>query len=125
MSNLMETIRSDIEYPAWPAGKAPWALERGGSGLPPLGAIARSSSSSSSTRSSARSDSMLGGFRARIGRPPTDYQPQTDEEAEKMMSVGRKLLETAVRSDYSGLTRAEQNMILENLEQILERGRDK
>ena len=122
----METIRSDIEYPAWPAGKAPWALERGGSGLPPLEAMARSSSStSSSTRSSVRSDSMLGGSRARIGRPPTDYKPQTDEEAEKMMSVGRKLLETAVRSDYSGLTRAEQIIILENLEQILERGRDK
>merc|ERR1712147_231989 len=122
----METIRSDIEYPAWPAGKAPWALERGGSGLPPLEAMARSSSStSSSTRSSVRSDSMLGGSRARIGRPLTDYKPQTDKEAEKMMPVGRKLLETAVRSDCSGLTRAEQNMILENLEQILERGRDK
>ena len=29
-----------------------------------------------------------------------------------MISVGRKLLEMAAMSEYSGLTRAEQNMIL-------------
>ena len=121
MSQLM-TIRSDIEYPAWPAGKAPWAVERGGSGVAPLEARARSLSTSSSTRSGVRSDSMSGGSRARIGRLPPDYKPQTGKEAEKMILIGRQLLETAVKSDYSGLTRAEQNMILGNLEQILERG---
>ena len=128
MSKLMETIRSDIEYPAWPAGKAPWAVERGGSGVPPLDARARSSSSSSSssssTRSGVRSDSMSGVSRARFGRPTPDYKPKTAEEAEKMISVGRKLLEMAAMSEYSGLTRAEQNMILRNLEKILGRGRD-
>ena len=50
---------------------------------------------------------------------------QTGKEAEKMILIGRKLLETAVKSDYSGLTRAELNMILGNLEQILERGIEK
>ena len=68
---------------------------------------------------------MSGGSRTRIGRLPPDYKPQTSEEAEKMILIGRKLLETAVKSDYSGLSRAEQNMILGNLEQILERGREK
>ena len=41
-----------------------------------------------------------------------------------MVSVGRKLLEMAAMSEYSGLTRAGQNMILGNLEKILGRGRD-
>ena len=58
-------------------------------------------------------------------RNSVDYKPQTGKEAEKMILIGRQLLETAVKSDYSGLTRAEQNMILGNLEQILERGREK
>lgn len=123
MSGLMETIKSDIEYPAWPAGKAPWAVERGGSGLPPP--EFRASSTSSSTRSGVGSDSMSGGTGARIWKLPLDYKPQTGEEAEKMISVGRKLLETVVMSEYSGLTRAEKDMIIGNLGEIFERGRDK
>ena len=34
MSFLIRTIRSDALYP-WPAGKAPWSIENGGSGIPP------------------------------------------------------------------------------------------
>merc|ERR1719347_1814255 len=34
--SIIETIRSDEAYP-WPSGKAPWSLEQGGSGVPPLG----------------------------------------------------------------------------------------
>ena len=123
MSGLMETIRSDVEYPAWPAGKAPWAVEKGGSGVLPF--EVRSSSTSSSTRSGARSDSMSGRTGARIGKLHPDYQPQTGEEAEKMISVGRKLLETVVMSEYVGLTRAEKDMIIGNLGEIFERGKDK
>ena len=39
--NLSEKIRaiySDLEYP-WPPEKAPWARERGGTGIPPPGAV--------------------------------------------------------------------------------------
>ena len=68
---------------------------------------------------------MSGVSRARFGRPTPDYKPKTAEEAEKMISVGRKLLEMAAMSEYSGLTRAEQNMIIGNLEKILGSGRDK
>jgi len=34
LSFLIRTIRSDALYP-WPAGKAPWSIENGGSGIPP------------------------------------------------------------------------------------------
>ena len=37
LSGLIKTIQSDLEYP-WPPSKAPWAVERGGSGVPPVGA---------------------------------------------------------------------------------------
>ncbi|XP_059084530.1 uncharacterized protein LOC131881629 isoform X2 [Tigriopus californicus] len=35
-THLIRTIRSDIKYP-WPAGKAPWSVEQGGSGVAPPG----------------------------------------------------------------------------------------
>ena len=127
ISTLMKTVTSDIEYPAWPAGKAPWAVERGGSGLPPPEARASSTSTSSSTRSASRvkTDSGSGGSRTRIARLPPDYKIQSDDEAQKMISMGRKLMEMAVRSEHSGLSLAEQDMLLGNLEKILERGRNK
>ena len=125
ISDLMETITSDIEYPAWPAGKAPWAVERGGSGLPPSEARA-SSTTSSLTRPASRvkTDSASGGGRAKIGRLPPDYKPQSDEEALKMIEVGKKMMEMAVRSEHSGLSRAEQDQILGTMENILNKGRE-
>merc|ERR1712129_316745 len=37
LGDLILTRHSDEEYP-WPPAKAPWARERGGSGIPPAGA---------------------------------------------------------------------------------------
>ena len=37
LSDLIKTIRSDEDYP-WPPSKAPWAVELGGTGIPPSGA---------------------------------------------------------------------------------------
>lgn len=34
LNEKIKTRRSDEEYP-WPAGKAPWSIERGGTGIPP------------------------------------------------------------------------------------------
>ena len=34
LNDRIKTRRSDEEYP-WPAGKAPWSVERGGTGIPP------------------------------------------------------------------------------------------
>ena len=42
-----------------------------------------------------------------------------------MISVGRKMLETVVMSEYVGLSRAEKDMIIGTLGEIFERGRDK
>ena len=124
ISELLVTVTSDIEYPAWPAGKAPWAVERGGSGVPPPETRASSSSTLFSTRpSGARTDSVSGESRKKIGRLPPDYKPQSDDEARQMISVGRKMMEAAVRSEHSGLSRAEQDMVLGTLEKILERSR--
>merc|ERR1712110_285599 len=98
--------------------------ERGGSGVPPPETRASSSSTLFSTRpSGARTDSVSGEARKKIGRLPPDYKPQSDDEARQMISVGRKMMEAAVRSEHSGLSRAEQDMVLGTLEKILERSR--
>merc|ERR1719309_28354 len=34
LSNSINTVRDDALYP-WPSGKAPWSIEKGGTGLPP------------------------------------------------------------------------------------------
>ena len=121
MTELLETITSDTQYPAWPAGKAPWAVERGGSGvLPPE---ARASSSSSSTKSSSRlrTDLSSSGSKAKIGRLSSDFTPQTEDEVQEMKSVGRKMMEMALRSEHSGLSRDQQDMLLGNIKKILQR----
>ena len=74
-SNLREKIRtvlSDQQYPAWPPGREPWALERGGAGSAP--------------------------DRAREGRnllpSVSSIQPPADlEEAVKMVSLAQQMLE--------------------------------
>ena len=121
MTELLETITSDTQYPAWPAGKAPWAVERGGSGvLPPE---ARASSSSSSTKSSSRlrTDLYSSGSKAKIGRLSSDFYPQTEDEVQEMKSVGRKMMEMALRSEHSGLSRDQQDLLLGNIKKILQR----
>merc|ERR1719309_215797 len=35
LSDLIKRIESDTEYP-WPPGKAPWSIEQGGTGVPPM-----------------------------------------------------------------------------------------
>merc|ERR1712227_1124901 len=35
LTKLINTTTSDVAYPAWPAGKAPWSVEKGGNGVPP------------------------------------------------------------------------------------------
>ena len=121
MTELLETITSDTQYPAWPAGKAPWAVERGGSGvLPPE---ARASSSSSSTKSSSRlrTDLSSSGSKAKIGRLSSDFYPQTEDEVQEMKSVGRKMMEMALRSEHSGLSKDQQDLLLGNIKKILQR----
>ena len=123
MTELLETITSDTQYPAWPAGKAPWAVERGGSGVLPPEARASSSSSSSSTKSSSRlrTDLYSSGSKAKIGRLSSDFYPQTEDEVQEMKSVGRKMMEMALRSEHSGLSRDQQDLLLGNIKKILQR----
>ena len=40
-----------------------------------------------------------------------------------MKSVGRKMMEMALRSEHSGLSKDQQDLLLGNIEKILQRGR--
>ena len=104
LNERIKTRRSDEEYP-WPAGKAPWSVERGGTGIPPdrarenwgkhtdsmeekLTAVERTRFRESEERGRGREFSLtsLSSLPA-----PTDQQ-----EALKMISIAEKLLENGM-----------------------------
>ena len=104
LSDLIKTTVSDVAYPVWPPGKAPWSLEKGGDGVPP---------SESLNSSEDFKD---------VKKPETfsqDLRPTSQTEAEKMIAKGKELVEMAVRSGYSGISPSAQNLLLANLNAIL------
>ena len=96
-TNKIKTVRCDASYP-WPAGKAPWSVEMGGSGIPPQSKRRRSNSggkTASVASSCGRAVSM-----ARFETPSTPLpapgwfqKPRNAEEAEKMLAMARHMME--------------------------------
>ena len=114
LTDLIKTTVSDLEYPVWPAGKAPWAIEKGGSGIAPA-APSRKRSSGSPIRD----------IKPAVG-PSKLYLPSDEElanmsseDAHKMIAVGRELIELAVNSKFSGLNPRSKNMLLTTIDTIL------
>ena len=85
LGEKIRTVTSDLHYP-WPSGKAPWAVERGGSGVPPPG---------------AGLDTFLGQARASEGKmlpsPWSVIEARSQQEAEHMVRLGRTMLEMAIK----------------------------
>ena len=114
LSELIRTTTSDIEYPAWPAGKAPWAFEKGGSGVAPECVRARADNKPSDTKSGpAAPDNESQEVKLKkLG----DYKPKNKEEAEQMMMIGRRMIELALKK--SGVNPKVQRVLLAELEKI-------
>ena len=116
LTDLIKTTTSDLEYPVWPAGKAPWAVEKGGSGVAPVAPGARN-----------RRPSFAEDIKPEISilseklSVPTDDQLSnlTPAEAEQMIAVARKMIEMATRSKFSGLKSSEQNLVLDTIDSVL------
>ena len=83
LTRLITTTVSDARYPAWPAGKAPWAVERGGAGVCPgqetLGLPSKREREAPAPASSASTRLQL----------PRDLRAETSEEADRMIEAGR------------------------------------
>ena len=81
LTRLIRTTVSDARYPAWPAGKAPWAVERGGAGVCPgqetLGLPSQRERETPASSASARL------------QLPRDLRAESSEEADRMIEAGR------------------------------------
>ena len=96
------------EYP-WPSGKAPWSVERGGTGIPPDRARENWGKNADSleekltvvdrvvSRTEERARVREGGSRRLSLTSLSSLQPPTDQqEALKMISIAEKLLENGI-----------------------------
>ena len=115
---MIQTTTSDIDYPAWPAGKAPWAFEKGGSGVAPDAVRSRMDKKPTLGfghgfgRSAARDEGVK-------FKPLNGHRPESREEAKKMMEVGRYLVELAMKSPHLSLRGADKEILLGTLDSIL------
>jgi len=113
LTELIKTTVSDVAYPAWPAGKAPWSVEKGGNGIPPAvpGAGAKSS----------LKELVNKNVGVKLELPPDDLTAETQAEADHMIAVGKQMMEMALRSPHSGVSQKDQDMMMTTLNSILKK----
>jgi len=118
LSDLIKTIRSDEDYP-WPPSKAPWAVEKGGTGIPPTGAREnfgknkfKPTPAPSSPREPELGEQKLPGLNSL-------RTPSSNEEAQKMIEVGRRLVSMAMGFSGSGLGERDAGVIQAAMDSVL------
>eukprot|EP00092_Neocalanus_flemingeri_P036166 GFUD01039377.1.p1 GENE.GFUD01039377.1~~GFUD01039377.1.p1 ORF type:complete len:411 (-),score=128.55 GFUD01039377.1:42-1274(-) len=122
LSDLIRTTRSDEKYP-WPPGKAPWTVERGGTGIPPDGARDNfgknrhgAQAEQERPRCAECGSSLMDGL-MKLPAPDMVRAPSSREEAEKMMEVGRKLITMAMEG--SGVEKRDRQVIQASMAAVL------
>ena len=98
----IKTRRSDEEYP-WPTGKAPWSVERGGTGIPPDRARenwGKNNECEDIKPTLIEVVKKTGEKSLRIESLPSPSKvrsPKNDVEAIKMIDLGQKLIELGIK----------------------------
>merc|ERR1719452_455831 len=124
LGKRIRSRRSDEEYP-WPPGKAPWAVERGGSGIPPDGArdnYGKNSHGAQAGPVGRLSKSNAFDERVSVAKLPAPGMvkpPQSREEAERMLDMARKLVSMAGECDVSGVRERDGRVIQSTLEAVM------
>ena len=117
-TSKIDSRNSDEAYP-WPPGKAPWAVERGGTGIAPDGAIDKFGQNQHHTREAKpviirerrRCGSGEGKPGMELPSPRTLRKPRTQAEADNMVQLAGQMLEFGIQ--YSaGRMRAEEVRLL-------------
>ena len=107
------------EYP-WPPGKAPWALERGGTGIPPDGARENWGKNKQYGKGSEEDSKpvVVGRVFAENknrggGLPSVDSlkAPKNEEDAIKMIQLGEKMLSMGLEFSGSRLNQNERSVL--------------
>jgi len=121
LSDLIKTIRSDEDYP-WPPSKAPWAVEKGGTGIPPSGARENFAKNKfkptpTPTPSSPREAEPSG--EVKLPGLSSLRTPSNNEEAQKMIDVGRRLVSMAMGFSGSGIGDRDAGVIQAAMDSVL------
>jgi len=112
--SAIETIYSDEAFP-WPAGKAPWLKENGGTGLVPEGALEKFGVSSKCRLISVATAEEE--FKPTLSRAPplpdigAIQEPRSTEEAKQMLALAESMLATVVESNQLNLKEREVMMM--------------
>ena len=116
LSKLIKTIRSDDAFP-WPAGKNPRGRERGGSGEMEVedrrGRKRPLRDQSEEKRGFGAETKVV----VKLPYPDKVEKPQTKEEAEEMVEMGRRLFNLVLGSDFTKLDQKQKD----NLTNVMER----
>ena len=114
LNDLITTKISDLEYP-WPPGKAPWAAEWGGSGVPPV--VREGGPFSAEKKPVVNGGSKL---------PPPDsiLPPSSVEEAIRMLEVGKRIIELGMGFSKAGVSEKDARVIAVIMDSILNRAVD-
>jgi hypothetical protein len=128
LSDLIRTRRSDEEYP-WPPGKAPWAVERGGTGIPPDGARDNFDKKYGAQQPELEDPNtgvgrVLGSGEVELPAPRNVRPPSSAEEAEKMIDVGRKLISMAMEFSGSGVGERDGRVIQATMAAVLAKAQE-
>ena len=127
LSELIETIQSDAAYP-WPAGKNPRGLERGGPGeMEDWAATGGGGGRKRPLRaeSEERQARAAGGFGAeaspgvKLPYPDSLERPQTKEEGEEMIEMGKRLFDLVLGSDFTQLDQRKKEELSQEVEKML------
>eukprot|EP00092_Neocalanus_flemingeri_P015622 GFUD01016910.1.p1 GENE.GFUD01016910.1~~GFUD01016910.1.p1 ORF type:complete len:552 (+),score=129.19 GFUD01016910.1:89-1744(+) len=119
LGKRIRTRRSDEEYP-WPPGKAPWALERGGTGTPPDGARENwgknkhyGQGSEEDIKPVVVGRVFADGKHRGGGLPSLESlkAPKTEEDAIKMIQLGEKMLSLGFEFSGSRLNHNEKSVL--------------
>ena len=86
-------------------------MEKGGNGVPPaaLGAATKSNIKNLVSRDVI----------SKLQLPPADLKAESQAEAEHMIAVGKQMVEMALKSQHSGISKSDQNILLTTLNSIL------
>jgi len=105
--SVIETILSDEAFP-WPAGKAPWLKENGGTGIVPDGALEKFGISSRCRQISVASAEEE--FKVAAALPSTEEEirePKNIKEAKQMLALAESMMAAAVECGHLNLKEQE------------------
>jgi len=105
--SVIETILSDEAFP-WPAGKAPWLKENGGTGIVPDGALEKFGISSRCRQISVATAEEE--FKVAVALPSKEEEikePKNIKEAKQMLALAESMMAAAVECGHLNLKEQE------------------